>query len=477
MQPAKRHFPRFLAVLVILAALLTLALPALAEGESEEPAIAAALVDYIQSKGINGSNISIAYYNTVSGEEYLWNGDEYFTAASIYKLPLNMYYYEMEAAGEISPDALFGGYRLSFCHQQSLQYSNNELSEAMISGLGTYWQYKTCIAKYGGIPEESFPAAYYASNILNTRFILNTLKILYDGQDGVFAQAVQYLKDAHPGRWFETGVSDSECTIAQKYGWLSTESYTYVHTAGIVYADEPFLLAVFTRGVGNAERVLGEVARICYDYTQANVGAWRETVLNFKDVYTTDWYAEPVAYCAQRGIISGTTDTTFEPDGALSRAMFVTMLGRSSGAPGTGSFADVDYGAYYSFYVEWAYENGIAQGVDGVNFEPDTPVTREQAAVMLHRYLTALSLAPPAGDGSAPGFPDAGEISDYARSAADALRACGIFEGDDDGRFNPQQNFTRAQAAALFMRMEQYAAARQDPAADQGPGDDPAVPE
>ena len=471
MRSKRRCFPRFPAVLLVFAALLSLAASALAEGGGEEPALAALLSDYIQGKNINGGNISIAYYNTVSGEEYLWNGEEYFMAASIYKLPLNMYYYELEAAGEISPDDYIGGYRLSQCHQHSLQYSNNELSEAMIARLGSFRQYKALIAKYGGIPEESLPETYFTGNYFNAAFILNTLKTLYDGREGVYAPAIQFLKDAHPGQWFETGVPDSECTIAQKYGAYVSD-YTYIHAVGVVYAPEPFLLAVFTRGVANAERVLGEVARLCYDYNLSNLDAWRERVLNFRDVFTSDWYAESVAYCAERGLINGTSDTAFSPNEALSRAMFVTILGRLSGeVEGKGSFADVDYGAYYSFYVEWAYQNGIAQGVDGANFEPDTAITREQAAVMLHRYLTARDLAPQESGGAALGFPDAGEISGYAKSAAGALRACGIFEGDGDGFFKPQQNFTRAEAAALFMRLERYVTAQRDAEAiEEGDG-------
>lgn len=456
MQITKRYFPRFLAVLLVFAALLSPAPPALAEDGGGESALAALLSDYIERKNINGDNISIGYYNTVSGDEYLWNGDKYFTAASIYKLPLNMYYYELEAAGELDSDAHIGGYTLSQCHQQSLQYSNNELSEAMIARLGSFQQYKILIAKYGGIPEESLPDTYYYTNSFNTAFILNTLKIFYDGREGVYAQAVEYLKDAHPDRWFETGVPDSECTIAQKYGWFSTDYYSVLHTAGIVYADEPFLLVVFTQNMPNAEQVLGEIARLCYDYTQANLNSWREKVLGYKDVFATDWYAEAVAYCAVKGIINGTSDMSFSPKDELTRAMFVTMLGRLSGVESAGSFADVDYGDYYSFYVEWAYKNGIALGVDETNFAPNAAVTREQAAVMLYRYLIGQGFSLPSGGGAVKRFRDAGEISDYARSAAEALYACGIFEGGGDGRFNPRQNFTRAQAAVLFMRTERF---------------------
>lgn len=452
MKPAKRNFLQFLAMVLAFAALLSLSPATLA---SEGADLAALLGEYIQSKSINGGDISIAYYNTANGEEYLWNSEEYFTAASIYKLPLNMYYYELEAAGEISPDTRIGGHPLSSCHQHSLQYSNNELSEAMVSRLGTYQQYKTLIAKYGGIPLESLPNTYFTGNRFNTAFILNTLKILYDGQE-FFADAIRYLKDATPGQWFETNIPDSECTIAQKYGWVVSDR-TYAHTAGIVYTEEPFLLVVFTRGVANGGGIIGDIARICYDYNLANINPLREKVLNYRDVFNTDWYGEAVAYCTQRGVISGTSDTAFSPKAELTRGMFVTMLGRLSGVEKRGgSFADVNYGDYYSDYVEWAYQNGIVQGMDGANFEPNTPITCEQAAVIFHRYMTARGLDPSAGGRPAEPFRDAGEISDYAKSAADALHACGIFVGDDGGCFNPKQYFSRAQAAVLFMRMDQY---------------------
>ena len=450
----KKRLVSILLILCMVMMLLPATALAMPESTVEEPALAALLEEYIQNKKINGNNISIAYYNTVSGAQYLWNGDKYFTAASIYKLPLNMYYYELEAAGEVSPNARFGGYPLSYCHKQSLQYSNNELSQAMRVGLGTVREYKTKIAKYGGVPAEELPDIYYSGNYFNTAFILNTLKVLYDRSD-FFSDAIQFLKDAHPGKWFETRLRDSECTVAQKYGWLSS-NHTYAHTAGIVYADEPFLLVVFTQDVSGGEKVPGDIARICYDYTQANAGAWRNRVLNFTDVYINDWYAGPVIYCVEREIIKGTSGTTFSPQDALTRAMIVTMLGRFFGVNGGGTFTDVNYGDYYSLYVEWAYHNGILQWMDGANFAPNEPVTREQTAVMMYRCLTLKDLAPPDGGEKPEDFSDAGEISDYAKSAVDALHACGIFQGDDGGRFNPGQSLTRAEAAALFMRLDQY---------------------
>ena len=228
-----------------------------------------------------------------------------------------------------------------------------------------------------------------------------------------------------------------------------------MHAAGIVYADEPFLLVVFTQNVGYAERVLGEIARICYDYTQANLGAWKR-VLNFTDVFTDDWYAEPVTSCVEREIMKGTSNATFSPNDAFTRAMIVTMLGRFFGVNGEGSFSDVDYGDYYSLYAEWADKNGILAWLNGSSFAPNEPVTREQTAAMLYRCLTLQDFTPPDGGEELEEFQDADEISGYAKSAVDALRACGIFQGDDAGRFNPRQSLTRAEAAALFMRLDQY---------------------
>ena len=134
----------------------------------------------------------------------------------------------------------------------------------------------------------------------------------------------------------------------------------------------------------------------------------------------------------------------------------------------------MNYGDYYSLYVEWAYRNGIAQGIDDTHFGPNNPTTREQTAVMLYRCLALQDLAPPDAGGAVEVFRDDALIGSDAKRAVNALHACGIFNGDENGCFNPQQSITRAEIASLFMQLYQYVENRPAP---EEPQPEPSLPE
>lgn len=114
------------------------------------------------------------------------------------------------------------------------------------------------------------------------------------------------------------------------------------------------------------------------------------------------WARDAINFAVGKGLFNGTSDTTFSPDSGMTRGMFVTILGRLSSVDAskykTGSFADVDAVQYYAPYVAWAAENKIAGGTGGGRFDPESTVTREQAAVMLANYraFAGLTEAEPA---------------------------------------------------------------------------------
>src|SRR5690606_18037637 len=87
----------------------------------------------------------------------------------------------------------------------------------------------------------------------------------------------------------------------------------------------------------------------------------------FQDVSPTDWFYDAVIYVQLNGIFSGTGADTFSPKGTMTRAMYVTALGRMAGVDvseySTSSFADVQAGAWYAPYVEWATSRGITVGM------------------------------------------------------------------------------------------------------------------
>lgn len=91
-----------------------------------------------------------------------------------------------------------------------------------------------------------------------------------------------------------------------------------------------------------------------------------------------------------RELLNGTGETTFSPDTTLTRGMFVTALGRLAGVDpadySTGKFTDVKADAYYASYVNWAASKGIVSGTTSTTFAPDSQITREQMAVIMENY-------------------------------------------------------------------------------------------
>ena len=112
----------------------------------------------------------------------------------------------------------------------------------------------------------------------------------------------------------------------------------------------------------------------------------------FNDVSESAWYYEAVMHVYANSFFSGTTPDTFEPDGSMTRAMFVTVLGRMAGVDTAAyqneqPFADVAPDTYYAPYVAWAARHGIAQGTGEGKFSPHDKVTRQQMAVFFVKYF------------------------------------------------------------------------------------------
>ena len=167
------------------------------------------------------------------------------------------------------------------------------------------------------------------------------------------------------------------------------------------------------------------------------------------------WAKDNIDFVASRGLLNGTSATEFSPNQTITRGMFITALGRLSGedvsAYKTSSFSDVAADSYYLAYIEWAVANNIVSGVGGGRFAPDSPITREQMAVMMQNYATATGYKIPVVREQIT-FADAGSISSYAKDAVIAMQQSGIIIGRGNNQFAPQANATRAEAATILRR-------------------------
>lgn len=176
--------------------------------------------------------------------------------------------------------------------------------------------------------------------------------------------------------------------------------------------------------------------------------------IRFDDVPETHWAYDYVDFASVREVVNGIGDNLYNPDGPLTRAMFVTMLGRLHGDLGTydkHSFTDVEKDSWYEEYVSWAAHNGIVEGYDAENFGPNDSITREQICAMIYRYI--LFEGYEVTGGSLDEFTDNALISAWAYESVSGVKGFEIIDGYEDGSFRPQGAATRAEAATMFTRL------------------------
>ena len=178
-----------------------------------------------------------------------------------------------------------------------------------------------------------------------------------------------------------------------------------------------------------------------------------ETPLPFTDVTEGDWFYDAVRYAYETGLMDGVGDSLFAPNSETTRAQLVTILYRLAGQPAVSGdlpFTDVENGTWYTDAVAWAAENGIVNGTTDTTFAPGDDITREQLVTVLYRYAESKGYDVSAS-ADLSGYPDAGQVQDYAQPAMAWAVAEGIVEGVD-GNLNPAGNATRAQIATILMR-------------------------
>ena len=176
----------------------------------------------------------------------------------------------------------------------------------------------------------------------------------------------------------------------------------------------------------------------------------------FTDVHPFGhWATEDIDYVYENGIMKGISETEFAPEASLTRAMLVTVLYRLEGEPAVNKsipFLDVDMGAYYADAVSWAKQVGIVKGVSDTEFAPDSNITREQIATIMHRFAEYKGYDVTQGGMLIREFNDYEEISEYALTAMAWTVNSGLFKGKGENNIAPEENATRAETAAILHR-------------------------
>ena len=181
--------------------------------------------------------------------------------------------------------------------------------------------------------------------------------------------------------------------------------------------------------------------------------------LPFTDVTSGDWFYDAVAYVYDKGMMEGTTDTTFAPTMNLTRSMIAQVLynlEERPEAPGAAGFTDVAAGAWYADAVNWAAARGIVKGYDTGAFGPEDSVTREQLAAILYRYAQVKGYDTTQGGMAVREFSDSASISDWAQEAMAWAVNAQVLSGKGNGVLDPQGTATRAEVAQMLMNFVEH---------------------
>ncbi|KAF5067785.1 S-layer homology domain protein [anaerobic digester metagenome] len=172
----------------------------------------------------------------------------------------------------------------------------------------------------------------------------------------------------------------------------------------------------------------------------------------FTDI-SSHWAKADIESVISKKLFSGTSDATFSPDTAMTRGMFVTVLGRLSGDDvsgyNSGKFQDVGANQYYAKYIGWANAKGIVSGVTATTFQPDVPVTCEQATAILVKYMQAKEITFRTNGAT----PKMDTVSPWAKESVEKAGLAGIISSQNTNGHQFKSSATRADVASMVMNM------------------------
>ena len=176
----------------------------------------------------------------------------------------------------------------------------------------------------------------------------------------------------------------------------------------------------------------------------------------FRDI-NRHWAEADIERAVSLGLFSGVNSHSFAPNGSMTRAMFVTVLGRMAdemgidiSSSGTTPFHDVPMNEWFAPYIAWAWEQGIVQGMSSDRFAVNQVITRQEAATFFYRFMQHYDIILP-GE-STMHFPDMHLIDAWAYDAMTEAVRTGLLRGTDRGYLAPRAPALRAEAVVLFLR-------------------------
>lgn len=221
--------------------------------------------DLFAAYSLNPEQVTLGYYNTVTGEEHYHQPDKYMIGGSVYKVPLNMAFAEKIYNGEMDWETPTPYLKYESMMRESIIYSSNDVSGTlMIQLAGGYYGFLDYIAPYLGVDTATVDPNYYNERFTARQYV-SCLKTLYHESER-FPKIIETMLEAEPENYFR--YTERRYDIAHKYGWWQENWTLCINDVGIVYTDDPIVIVCFTAGLGNAYQFLSDYCTLMCDYTQ-----------------------------------------------------------------------------------------------------------------------------------------------------------------------------------------------------------------
>lgn len=242
---------------------------------------------------------------------------------------------------------------------------------------------------------------------------------------------------------------NAAATIAIPYQPTEEERKDYEHIV-VWYIDQMGKHQSVPSGVYDAE-----TGMVTFRTTHFSTFAVAYVKKSFADLGTVEWARKPIEVMASKGIISGTSDTSFQPAANISRADFMILLTKTFefSADVHANFSDVKPTDYYYDAVGIARQLGLAEGQGDGTFNPNQQISRQDMMVLLARAmrLAGIQIAKGAAN-DLDAFSDKSQVAEYAVNDVAALMKSDVVEGSGN-KLNPTGNATRAEAAVVLYRI------------------------
>ena len=248
-----------------------LPISASAEGTDEDLNWDTIVNQFLAENRCRDDSVAVGYYNTVTGEEHFYRGDEYMETGSTYKIPLNMVYAEKIFKGEMDFDTQIGLRKYQYLQQQTIVYSNNDYATLLWQNIGkndeygNYKAFRTAIAPYMGVDPDNVDPIYYENRFFTAEQVMHCLKTLYSEPER-FPGVIDCMLLAEQDNYF--CYHPQNYPVAHKYGYIFENGCLYICDSGICYTDDPIIIVMFTANAHHPNSMLADYCTLMCDYAQ-----------------------------------------------------------------------------------------------------------------------------------------------------------------------------------------------------------------